>query len=235
MVASDDWIEERVGRHVERIVRIEDVPATLGGTADFQIANALAAAAACRAAGVDRLAIAQGLATFTLDQHSVGRLNLYALNNGYVLLDYGHNPAAIQAVCRTVSRWGAARITQILTVPGDRSDSLIEDAARAALCGADRVIVREDDDRRGRRTGEIAQMLEAVIKRERPGLPVSIVLDELAAVQTAVRELQPGEVVVALSEDLDKVAAWLREQGAQPVTDFDSLDLSIRRKAQPAA
>jgi cyanophycin synthetase len=234
-VAHGGWLEERSPEGVHRIARADAIPATLGGTAEFQIANVLASAAACRAVGVDRQTIASALATFRLDQHSAGRLNLFALAGGYVLLDYGHNPAAIQAVCRTVSQWGATRITQVMTVPGDRSTALIEEAARAALCGPDRVIVREDTDRRGRRVGEIAEILASVLRRERPTLPVEIVLDELEAVATAVREMQSGELVVALCEELDKVRDWLTEQGATPVQDFRPLTARELRHAPPAA
>jgi cyanophycin synthetase len=234
-VSHAGWLEERSPDGVHRIARVDAIPATLGGTADFQIANVLASAAACRAVGVDAHTIASALGSFRLDQHSAGRLNLFALSGGYVLLDYGHNPAAIQAVCRTVSQWGATRITQVMTVPGDRSTALIEDAARAALCGPDRVIVREDVDRRGRRHGEIADILASVLRRERPTLPVEVVLDELEAVATAVREMQPGELVVALCEDLDAVRQWLTERGATPVQDFRPLTARELRSAQPAA
>ena len=234
LVASDSWLEERTGATAHRITRLDTVPATLAGTALFQIANVLAAAAACRAIGVERHSIAEGLATFRLDQHSSGRLNLYAVNGGYVLLDYGHNPSAIEAVCRTVSQWGAKRVIEVLTVPGDRSDHLIEDGARAALCGADRVIVREDEDRRGRQPGEIANLIAGVFTREQPELPVDIVLDELAAVKMAVGEMQPGELVVAFCEDLNAVRSWLLEQSATTVSDFAPFTSGLG-KEQPAA
>jgi cyanophycin synthetase len=234
LVANADWLEERTGSAVYRITRIDTVPATFGGTADFQIANLMAAAAACRAINVERHSIAEALATFRVDQHSSGRLNLYALNEGYVLLDYGHNPAAIEAVCRIVSQWGAERVIGVLTAPGDRSDTLIENVARAALCGADRVIVREDGDRRGRTPGTIAEIIAGVCRRERPDLPMRIVLDELESVQAAVEEMQANELVVAFCEDLHGVQAWLLEQGATPVTDFQLIG-RLRRKEQPAA
>ena len=234
LVANDLWLEERSGSSVHRVTRLDTVPATLGGTADFQIANVLAAAAACRAINVERHTIAEALATFRLDQHSAGRLNLYSVKNGYVLLDYGHNPAAIGAVCRTVSQWGAKRVIEVLTAPGDRTDALIEDAARAALCAADRVVVREDDDRRGRQPGTIAKLIADVFAQERPELPVTIVLDELEAVQTAVNEMQADELVVAFCEDLGRIQAWLLEQQAQVVAEFRPLDGRVRTEA-PAA
>jgi cyanophycin synthetase len=234
IVAHSMWMEERAGTSVQRITRLDTVPASLGGTAEFQIANLLAAAAACREINVERHTIAEALATFRMDQHSAGRLNLYALNGGYVLLDYGHNPAAIEAVCRMVAQWGLKHVTSVLTVPGDRSDALLEAGARAALRGADRVIVREDNDRRGREPGSIASLLAAAVERERPDLPVTIVLDELEALHAAVRELQQDGIVVAFSEELDASHQWILEQGGVAVADFRLLDRRPR-KEQPAA
>jgi cyanophycin synthetase len=121
-----------------------------------------------------------------------------------------------------------------MTVPGDRADSLIEQTARAALCGPDRIIVREDKDRRGRREGEVAQMLAAVLERERPSLPVHVVLDEVEALATAVRDMQPGELVVALYDDYDAVANWLGAQGATRVQEFRPFGMQ-HASVQPAA
>jgi cyanophycin synthetase len=122
-----------------------------------------------------------------------------------------------------VSRWGAEHTTGVIAVPGDRRDSLIEEAARAAGCGFDRVIIREDQDLRGRPPGEVAGLLAAVLRRERPNLDVTIVLDELEAVAAAVRDLAPRQVVVAFAERLEAVTDWLLQQGARPVTVFRPL------------
>jgi len=229
-VAHDGWIEERRGASVSRVAAIAAIPATLGGTAEFQIQNVLAAAAAARAYGLEAAAIKHGLETFAIEQHSAGRVNLFEVNRGYVLVDYGHNPGALQALCRTVARWGATRVTQVLAAPGDRSDALLAESARV-VCGVDRVIIREDDDLRGREPGEVAELLRQTIVQEQPGLPVRVIRDELEAVKTAVLEMQPGEVVIALCERVRLVTEWLTSQHAVPVTTFRPL----HPLAEPAA
>jgi cyanophycin synthetase len=222
-VVEGDWIEERTGDSVVRLARTATIPATVGGTAEFQIYNVLAAAAACRAAGLTDTTVVEGLRSFQLDRDSAGRVNLYELNGGYVVLDYGHNPAALTAMCAMVSRWGAEHTTGVVAVPGDRRDCLIEDAARAAGCGFDRIIIREDDDRRGRAPGEVAELLAGVLRREKPQLRVSVILDELEAVAAAVRDLESRQVVVAFCERLGEVRSWLVQQGANPVSVFRPL------------
>jgi cyanophycin synthetase len=208
-------------------------PATLAGTAEFQVQNVLAAAAAARAHGVEPELVAAALADFTLDHHSEGRVNLFALNGGYVMVDYGHNPAALDALSRTVSNWGATRVTQVVALPGDRADALIAEAARA-IHSVDRVIIREDEDLRGRQPGEVAELLRRTLQHERPELPVRIVLDELNAVREAVDEMQPGEVVVALCERVQAVVEWLASREAAPVTHFQPLS-SGEARPRPAA
>src|SRR3712207_7954513 len=52
------------------------------------------ALAAGRALGLSREQSAAALADFGRAGSNPGRVNLYRLNGGFVMLDYGHNPAA---------------------------------------------------------------------------------------------------------------------------------------------
>ena len=70
-----------------------------------------------------------------------GRANLYRVKGGYVMVDYGHNPDAFTAVCRMAARWDDRRVTGIIGVPGDRDDSVVEQAGRAAARGFHRIII----------------------------------------------------------------------------------------------
>jgi cyanophycin synthetase len=218
--AHDDWIIEH-GRHAEsRIVQISRVPSTFGGTADFQIYNVLAAIAACRAYGLDREAIANALIAFRADRDGMGRVNVFRMGHGYVVVDYGHNPAALRAVCRMVAHWGDRNVTSVFAAPGDRRDSLIEESARALSCGLARVIVREDLDLRGRESGEVARLLSRVLHEEDPELRVDVILDEIEAVAAAVQSLQRGDVVIAFCDRVGDVTQWLLEHGAEPAHEY---------------
>ncbi len=215
-VLHNGWLEERNGDEIVRIVAAEMVPCTLSGTATFQVANALAACAAARAAGASRESVSAALQSFEPCRHGNGRLNVFAINRGFAVVDYAHNPAAIAALCRTASKWDVSRLTVVLGLPGDRRDDLIRDAARAVI-GVDRVIVREDDDTRGRPRGAMASMIAGVLREEAPTLPVEVVLNELEAASAAVTTLQDSEAVLLLCEDVDGVIARLQEHGAAAV------------------
>jgi cyanophycin synthetase len=122
----------------------------------------------------------------------------------------------------------------VLGVPGDRSDELIRESARA-VAGVDRVIVREDDDPRGRTRGQIAAMLCDVLRQEQPSLPVDTVLGELDSIDAAVARIQPGEVVIVFADDVNGVAERLRTHGAEPVDGCCLLAPPTETVAQPAA
>ena len=108
------------------------------------------------------------------------------------------------------------RLTGVIGVPGDRNDQVIAEAGRAAARGFHRVFIKEDHDLRGRRSGEVAQLLRAVITQTAPQCECRLVLDEITALQTALDEAVPGEVIVVFYEKLESVRELLRAYGATP-------------------
>src|SRR3954469_18957639 len=224
-VPRNGWIVELAGSAHTPIVQAADIPAALGGAARFQLANAMAAAAACRAYGLTPAQIARGLCTFDAQAHNQGRGNLYQVGRGYVLLDYGHNPAAIEAVGDMAARWFGRRLTGIVGVPGDRVDWLIEESAKVAARAFHRVIVREDEDLRGRRRGEVPHLLCEAISRHAPARECRTVTDETTALRTAIDTMQDNEVVVLFYEDLDTLTRVLHERRATAATRVEPLTL----------
>jgi cyanophycin synthetase len=224
----DGLIYEVEGGAEHAVVEAAAIPATMGGTADFQIANAMAAIAAARACGLTREEVGASIARFSSDEENPGRANLYRVGPGYVMVDYGHNPEAFLAVCRMAAKWEGRRVTGIIGVPGDRDDSVVERAGRVAARGFHRVIIKEDKDLRGRASGEVAKLLCAAVNDEWPGTECRIVLDEIEALREEVREIEEGQVVVLFYDQLEPVLALLEEAGARPVSALDE----SRQRAQ---
>ncbi len=213
---KDGWLVLTDGNGEQRVIREASLPVTLGGTAKFQTANALAALAACQALGLRVEQMASALMSFQ-SSHNNGRMNLYQVGRGYLLVDYGHNLGAFQALGGLTAAWSDRRVTGVFTVPGDRSDSLIDQAARMAARCFDRLIIREDEDLRGRRSGEIAGLIHRAVQAETPDKDCRIVLREPEALQTAIREMEDGEVVVFFFEKhIGPTLGLLRTLGAKP-------------------
>lgn len=210
----DNWICEQHGAEVLQIAETTKIPITMHGTADFQIQNALAVVAVCRSMNLSPDKIRAGLYSFQNTIHNQGRNNFYRVGKGFALIDYGHNPKAMEAICRMTSRWTSKTITGIISFPGDRRDDVIEAAGRVAAAGFDKIIVKGDVNLRGREAGEVAEMLCKLVLETGNQNECKIVLDAAQAFEDAIREIKENEVVVFFYEKLPPVLATLEKYGA---------------------
>jgi cyanophycin synthetase len=223
----DGWIVEALGQAEQRrVLEVASVPATMAGTAMFQVSNALAAVAACRAHGVSVEQLAASLRKFHSAEHNPGRSNLFRIaSGGYVMLDYGHNADAFAAICQMVAQWEGRRVTGIIGVPGDRDDALIEEAGRIAARGFHRLVIKEDEDTRGREQGAVARLLCEAATREAPERECCVVLDDTEALSQELRQLQSGDVIVMFYDKLEPLLRVLESFDARPATTIEGLEM----------
>jgi cyanophycin synthetase len=126
------------------------------------------------------------------------------------VLDYAHNPAAVAGLMDFVHRLEARRRIGVITAPGDRRDEDLRALGR--LCaGLDHVIVKEDENRRGRAEGAIASVIAEGLREG--GLHsdrIEFILDEFEALDRAIAMLDDHDVAVALIDDVPGVIAHVR-------------------------
>ena len=213
-----DWIVEVNGGHVQPMVEVATIPATLQGLVDFHTANAMAAVAACRAHGLAPRLIAAALQTFTGAAHNAGRLNLYHVRDGYVIVDYGHNAHAFAALGRMTQRLAGYRLTGVLDVPGDRADWVIEQAGRVAARMFHRVLLWQSNDLRGRQSGAVARMLRRAMRRENPHCQCRMIPNHQEAMATALRDIKAGDLVYLFYDNMAPVQEVLTHFAATPAT-----------------
>ena len=207
-------VESEAGRS-RTLLNLADLPGAFDGRAPHLVANALAAASACRAVGVSAKDIRRGLATFTPGESNPGRGNVYLAAGGPVIVDYGHNAAALNATGRMIADvWGGEPVAAI-TLPGDRRDDLIVATAEAVAAWFGRVVVYEDADRRGRAAGEMTELITAAMRRSRPQISCVAADGPRAALQAAVSMAQ-GNPVLFLYEKLAMASDALGAVGARP-------------------
>jgi cyanophycin synthetase len=215
-VARRGWIRELGRGRTRAIARIASIPATFDGAATFNIANALAAVAACRAMGVAVPVLRQSLRQFVADRHNAGRQNVFEVSGGKLVIDYGHNPAAFEAMGEVLRRWAkGGQVIGIFGVPGDRADSVLQESARIAARIFDRIVIKEDDDKRGRQPGEVARLLRETIAAEHPDLPCEMVLDEREALEAGLAAMRGSDVAVMFYDDLEAVREVLAKRGKE--------------------
>jgi cyanophycin synthetase len=210
----------RLGSRRMPVLYVHLVPATFGGRARMNVANALAAAAAAWAAGAHLHDIRQGLRTFTTSFFQApGRLNLVEVDGVRVVIDYCHNVDGMRALADFVARMveappaksggngqRAGRAIGVIGIPGDRRDEDQRDYGRLAATAFDEIIVREDRNLRGRPPGEAASNVLVGVREARQAGEARVgraerILDEMSAVRAALRRAVPGDLVVMAVDD----------------------------------
>lgn len=202
-------------RRETSLVLASQIPATFEGRLRVNIANALAATAAAVADDIQLDHIRQALRTFSSNFYQTpGRFNMLDLGGQRVIMDYCHNVAGLEALADFVARMEAPRTVGVISIPGDRSDDDMQKFGELAAKTFDRIIIREDDNRRGREVGEIARRIhEAVLAGGMDESRVQIVLDEMEAARTAVDTSDKDELVVLLVDKPAKVWEMLTNRG----------------------
>jgi len=206
------------GKEESSVLLASEIPATLDGRIRVNIANALAAVAAALACDVPLEDIRTALRVFTTDySQTPGRFNLLEVGGRQVVVDYGHNLSGLEAVADFVRRTAAPQTVGVIAIAGDRRDEDIRAFGELAGQTFDRIVIREHDDPRGRKLGEVAHLLqEAVTAAGLPEERVTIILDEIAAVNAAIDTAAPGDLVVALVYRIPKVWDALMRRAHDP-------------------
>jgi cyanophycin synthetase len=186
------------------------IPATLEGQAKFNVANALAATAIASGLGIPIDNIRQGLRTFAMTFYQApGRLNIFDELGFRVIVDYAHNPAAMRAMGELIKGMRQARKIGVLSAPGDRRDVDIHELGQIAATIFDELIIKEDKGLRGRKPGETAGLLrEGAIEAGKASSHITVISDELEAVEAALQGARPEELVVIFADDI--IAVWKR-------------------------
>jgi cyanophycin synthetase len=127
------------------------IPATLEGRAAHNVQNAMFAAAVAYSLDIELEDIRQGLLTFDTTFFQVpGRMNIFDEHPFRVILDYGHNPAAVEAMVGLVHRLEPkGRRIVVVAAPGDRRDEDIAEIGRICAGHFDHYVCRRDGTHRG--------------------------------------------------------------------------------------
>jgi cyanophycin synthetase len=196
------------GQHKSELLELDRIGFTVGGRIHFQVANALAATAAAWGAGLNPAMIVRALATFRTDETLVpGRFNLMNLGDAEVILDYGHNAAAMEALAQAIDGLGKKRTLLVMGLPGDRRDEDLLATLEPTESFADEYILHDLGDLRGREKDAVPLMLQQRLPHERPS---AIVENQRLAIQLAWRSLRRGDRLVVIADIVDEALAVLR-------------------------
>ena len=201
------------------VVRVVDIPATIGGSAHHNVANALAAAALGHALGASHAQIAAALSRFGSDpDDNAGRLERYEIGGVTLVLDFAHNPHGVNAVAASVRHLrGEGRLFVSVGQAGDRSQADVDQLAiEVAALSPDEVSLREMPGyERGRPGHEMIDMLRVAF--ERAGVAndrVWVAQSEIDFLERALAKAAPGDLIALLVHyQRTDVRNWLATQG----------------------
>ena len=205
-IVKGDW--------THRIERAENIPLTMGGRAGFMIANALAASLAAFVQDVTIEQIRAGLKTFRASvSQTPGRMNLFNLGKYHALVDYAHNPASYEALGSFVRNWTTGERIGVVGGPGDRRDEDFVTLGKLSAEIFDYIIVKEDDDTRGRSRGSAADLITNGITQVNPNCRYESVLDETTAINQALDRAPDNSLVVILPESVSRAIKLIKLRG----------------------
>ncbi|MCC7275872.1 MAG: acetate--CoA ligase family protein [Alphaproteobacteria bacterium] len=192
----------RIGLATIPVVRVADLPSVDAGRARHNLENALFATGIAWGLGAHVQAIADGLMGYALSfASSRGRTTRYHGLPFAVLIDFAHNPEAMEAISRYAAALDVAgRRLCVLHGPGNRPEAHYRALARAAASAFDRFFVCDPEERRGRAPGEAARLVaDGLVAAGIDPTSISVLPDEVDAVKAALAAARPGDLLAAMA------------------------------------
>lgn len=199
-VQADDDLVRIEGSERKSICAASEVPVTLDGAAFHNIANSLAAAALTEQLGMTLDDIRNGLVTMSQDANP-GRSNLYPIRDFKVLVDFAHNPEAMQALFAMARAIPAKRRALCFAQAGDRTDEQIRELAQSAWSiGLELACIAElEHYRRGREAGEVFALIhDELLKCGAREDQIRYFMTESESFDAALDWAEAGDLVVIL-------------------------------------
>jgi cyanophycin synthetase len=201
--------------------------------------NALASAAAAWGLGVSFADIIAGLQSFSSESDMVpGRFNVLSVGGATVIMDYGHNVSALSALIEAIGTFPHERRSVVYSAAGDRRDCDMVRQGQIIAEAFDRVILYEDQYKRGRADGEIMQLLREGLSA---GPRVKEITDHQGAsnaVEAALDALRPGDLLLlqadVIEDTLDFVRDYLANHPALTSASGESLEDEAENVSSPA-
>ena len=172
--------------------RWEGHAVTLNLSGRFNVANALAAAAAARQLGIDPGVVADGLSAL---RGVPGRFEMVEAGQSFkAVVDYAHTPSALEETL-AAARHAAApggRVVVVFGCGGDRDHLKRPDMGRIATDLADLAVLTSDNPRSEDPLDIIDEVRGGVDRPDR----LVVEPDRAAAIALAVESARPGDVVL---------------------------------------
>ena len=189
----------------------DELAAELQLRGGFNRENALGAAAAARAIGVDEAAIRRGIEAV---RDVPGRFEVIDEGQSFtVVVDYSHKPGALETILRAARELAGGRVICVFGAGGDRDREKRPLMGRVAAEFADDAIVTSDNPRSEDPAAIAAEVVD--------GLELDVELDRRRAIEGAIESARDGDVVVIAGKGHER-----GQEFADRVVPFDDRDVA---------
>ena len=187
----------------------------------FNVANAMAAIGAASALEFDVDAIAQGLLSVTTVP---GRMSQVPAEHIGVYVDYAHTPDGLRNVLQAARALTQHRVVCVFGCGGDRDALKRPVMGRIARELADHVVLTNDNPRFEDPQRIVDDVLAGL---EGDGASYTVVLDRALAIENAIAEAEPGDVVVIAGKGHESYQLVRDER--LPFSDVSTAEAAIRK------
>ena len=208
------------------IVSIKELPISYNGKLEYNIENAMAACAGLVGLNVDYCMISKGFMDFKLNsEHNRGRFNMYNYEGRKIVLDYAHNIEGYKAVISSLKKMKKGNnLIGVIGLPGDRKDDAAYAIGEICAKNLDKILIKEDKEKRGRKSGEVAAILEKAVLGAEKNADLKVCLDEAEALKYAIKISQKGDIIIVFYEKLDPLLDIIRGKPREIIDESDVLD-----------
>jgi cyanophycin synthetase len=201
------------GNWKTRIARVNEVPLTLEGKASCMIKNILPAILAASLSGFHPKAIKASLMSFVPGpEQTPGRMNVFGFPGFQVMVDYVHNTDGFRELKTFMEQVDAFPKVGIIGCAGDRRDGDIISMAESFGEAFDKVIIRHDEDGRGRTNENLTELIARGLHAVKPGMPYEVISDEIAAVEHAINHATEGSFILVCSDHVRDTIARVQQR-----------------------
>ncbi len=200
-VYENGFITIKKGGWKIRVEKVQNIPITFNGFAEFNIANCLGVVLGAYIRNFKIEDIRLALQTFVPSPaQTPGRMNVFHFKNYTVMVDYAHNTHGMNAIGKFLAKVEAPNKIGVIAGVGDRRDEDTISLAEAAARVFDEIVIRQDRNLRGRSEDEIIALLKQGIHNVSPTKKITVIPNENEAIDYTLKNATKGSFITIISD-----------------------------------
>lgn len=111
----------------------------------------------------------------------------------------------------------------VIGIPGDRQNEIGYAIGEICANTLDKIVIKEDRDKRGRKPGEIAELLKEAVLKVNKNANLMICLEEVEALNNAINISKPGDTIVVFYEKLEPLLEFVSKEKINEINTFENV------------